>query len=42
MNKHIMQGYMIPQYDTLKLKLPKYSLKKLQQRNTENPNVRLL
>ena len=33
---------MIPQYRTLKLKLPKYRMKKNQYRNTVNPHVPLL
>ena len=32
---------MIPQYRTLKLKLPKYRVKKAQYRNTVNPHVSL-
>ena len=37
----IPQGWMIPQYRTLKSKLAKYSLKKAQYRNTTNPYVPL-
>ena len=37
----IPQGWMIPQYRTFKLKLPKYRLKKAQYRNTTNPYVPL-
>ena len=45
MKNRIPQSEMIPQYRTLKLKLPKYGMKKSpipQYRNTANPHVPLL
>ena len=36
---HIPQGWMIPQYRTLKSKLPKYRLKKAQNRDTVSLHV---
>ena len=39
MKNHMPQGWTIPQYRTLKSKLPKYRLKKAQYRNTVNPHA---
>ena len=41
MKNRMPQGWMIPQYRTLKSKLPKYRLKKAQYRNTVSPHVPL-
>ena len=41
MKNRIPQSYMIPQYRTLKLKLPKYRVKKAQYLNTVNLHVPL-
>ena len=41
MKNRIPHGWILPQYRTLKSKLPKYRLKKAQYRNTVNPHVPL-